>query len=230
MLSRMVRRRVLVLSFAVLSLTAVACGSSTTPPEFSDPTVTASTTNPDGVPYPTDHIGSRARVTGRAGDRIDDFAFQGYDHGNVAAGLKTFSMADFYDPKAVRVKAIGIQGAATWGTASAAEANRIAPLAPGLEKEGAVILSVLTAGPTAGYGPQLSDVDAWVTDHKANYTTLIDVRARRLASVGLTGVPWSALVDPRTMEILFAADGYPDDFAKFVHLGTDFVKSNPPSY
>ncbi len=230
MLVHMVRMRVLALSFVALSLTAIACGSSSTPPEFPDPAVTGTAQNPDGVPYPTDRIGSRARVTGRAGDRIENFAFQGYDHGNVAAGLKTFSMADFYDPKAVRVKTIVIQGAATWCTACAAEADRITSLVPGLEKEGAVMLSVITAGPAAGYGPELSDVNAWVTEHKANYNTLIDVRARRLASVGLTGVPWSALVDPRTMEILFASDGYPDDFTKFVHLGTDFVKTNPPSY
>lgn len=226
----MVRMRVLASASFVLAVVAVGCGSSSAPGEFADPTVTGNTANPDGVPYPTDHIGSQARVKGRVGDRIENFTFQGYDHGNIAAGLKSFSMADFYDPKATRVKTIVIQGAATWCTACAAEADRITSLVPGLEKEGAVFLSVITAGPSAGYGPELSDVDAWVTQHKANYDTLIDVRARRLASVGLTGVPWSALVDPRTMEILFASDGYPDDFAAFVHLGTDFVKNNPPSY
>jgi thiol-disulfide isomerase/thioredoxin len=223
----MLRRHVLVLScFALL---VAACGSSA-PPEFSDPEVAGHTTNPDGVAYPTDHIGGKARVTGRVGDRMENFTFQGYEHGNLAAGLKTFSMADFYDPKATRVKGIVIQGAATWCTACAGEADIIAPLVPGLEKEGVVVLSVLTAGPSAGYGPQLSDVESWVTDHKANYTTLIDVRARRLASVGLTGVPWSALVDPRTMEILFAADGYPDDFTKFAHVATNFVMTHAPSY
>lgn len=226
----MVRLRVLAFSFATFSLAAVACSASSSPQELADPTVTGNTTNPDGVPYPTDHLGSAARVKGRVGDRLQNFTFQGYDHGNIAAGLKHFSMADFYDPKAARVKTIVIQGAATWCSACGAEADRITALVPGLEKEGAVVLSVLTAGPSVGYGPQLSEVDAWVIDHKANYNTLIDVRARRLASVGLTGVPWSALVDPRTMEILFASDGYPDDFTAFVHLGTDFIKTNPPSY
>ncbi len=231
MLSVMVRMRVLGFTFALSSLVVVACSSSgSTPAEFADPQVTPAATNPDGVPYPTDRIGSAARVKGRPGDRIENFVFQGYDHGNIAAGLHTFSMADFYDPKAVRVKTIVIQGAATWCSACAAEADRIVALVPGLEKEGVVVLGVVTAGPTPGYGPELADLNAWVADHKANYNTLIDVRARRLASVGLSGVPWSARIDPRTMEILFAADGYPDDFTAFVHLGTDFVKSNPPSY
>jgi len=224
----MVRMRVL--AFSVPFILAIGCGSSSTPAEYSDPDLPGHTSNPDGVPYPTDHIGSLPRANGRIGNRIENFTFQGYDHGNVAAGLKSFSMADFFDPKATRVKTIVIMGAATWCSACGVESDRIIPTIAPLEKEGVVILSVITAGPSAGYGPALSDVDGWVADHKSNYNTLIDVRARRLANVGLTGVPWSALVDPRTMELLFASDGYPDDFTAFAHLGTNFVATHAPSY
>jgi hypothetical protein len=219
-------------AIVTLALAAGACGQSSGggPAEASDPTVAPNPTNPDGVPYPTDNIGGRARAGSVRGDRIENFAFQGYDHSNVSGGLKQFSMADFYDPKATRWKTIVISGAATWCSACGEEADIVTTDAPMLEKEGAAILSVMTAGPSAGYGPSLGDVTSWIADHKTDYTVLIDVRARRLSTVGLTGVPWSALIDARTMEILFASDGYPDDFVTFARQGETFVEKNPPSY
>jgi hypothetical protein len=223
--------RIVVVAVGASVALAVACSqSSSSPSEASDPTIAPNPTNPDGVAYPTDNIGSRARAGTVRGDRIENFAFQGYDHSNVSGGLKQFSMADFYDPKAAHWKTIVISGAATWCSACGAEADIVTANAAQLEKEGVVILSVMTAGPSAGYGPSLSDVTGWIADHKTNYTTLIDVRARRLATVGLTGVPWSALIDPRTMEILFASDGAPDDYVAFARLGENFVATHPPSY
>jgi hypothetical protein len=214
-----------------LALAAVACGQgSSGPAEANDSNVTPNPTNPDGVPYPTDNIGGRARAGSVRGNRVANFAFQAYDHSNVSAGLKTISMADFYDPKATRWKTIVISGAATWCSNCAAEADILTTNAPMLEKEGAAILSVMTAGPTAGYGPSLGDVTNWIADHKTNYDVLLDVRARRLSTIGLSGVPWSALIDARTMEILYASDGYPDDFVAFARLGENFATKNPPSY
>ena len=56
-------------------------------------------TNPDGVPYPTDNIGTSPRLGTRRGNRMQNFKFLGYPNGDKSQGLQPISLAQFYDPK-----------------------------------------------------------------------------------------------------------------------------------
>src|SRR5687768_2765882 len=71
-------------------------------PDFPDPDVVGTDTNPDGDPYPTDNIGGRPRGGGRRGDRIANFKFQGYRDGDRSKGLAPISLAEYFDPKQKR--------------------------------------------------------------------------------------------------------------------------------
>ena len=97
---------------ALAGALAFAGCSSTPSTPFVDPDVPAVSVNPDGLAYPTDHIGTRARSKVRAGDRLANFAFQGYLDGNPQGTLKTLAMADLYDPDANRSRLLHIHGAA----------------------------------------------------------------------------------------------------------------------
>lgn len=210
--------------------TLPACGADVKEPDFADPNAAAATTNPDGVPYPTDDIGASPRVNGRRGQRFPNLSFQGYVNGDRSAGLRTISLADYYDPKATRHKVLILLAAATWCSICAATSEALVPQKAQLEAEGAVFLEVVINGNTLNEGPSLGEVDAWVDRHKSNYTTAIDVRARRLGGLGVNTVPWSWIIDTRTMEMLEGGAGAPADIPRYVRAGLAFVGQNPPSY
>ena len=117
------------------------------PADFVDPQPPGHDTNPDGVPYPTDHIGGTPR-SGRAhpGDRIPNFTFQAYVNGDRAAGLKTISMADYFDPKQARNKVLHIEVSAVWCSICSSVTDETVKVKDELGKEGVVYLEVITAG------------------------------------------------------------------------------------
>lgn len=202
------------------------------PPDFVDPQLPGHDTNPDGLRYPTDHLGGTARSgKTRPGDRIPNFTFQAYVDGNRGAGLKTISMADYFDPKQVRNKVLHIEVSAVWCAICSSVTDETVKVKDELAKEGVVYLEVITAGATAGAGPSLGEVDDWVTRHMSTLTTAIDVRATRLAGIGVDpGVrPWDIVVDTRSMEILESSGGSPVDEATYDRSYLQLVASfNPP--
>lgn len=212
-----------------LAVLGPGCGSDKEP-DFADPNVAATAANPQGVPYPTDHLGANARANGRPGDRLPNFSFQAYVNGDRAAGLKTVSLADYFDPKAEDHKILIVLVAATWCSICASVSEDLVPQKTALEAQGARFLEVVVNGNTLNEGPSLGDVDAWVIRHQSNYTTAIDVRAKRMGSLGVNTVPWSMIVDTRTMEILEGGAGAPASMSRYVKAGLDFVTTNPPSY
>ncbi len=217
---------------SVLALVVLgpACGSSDREPAFPDPDVTSSGVGPDGAPYPEDDIGALPRVNGRRGQRIPNLSFQGYVNGDRAAGLKTISLADYYDPKATRHKVLILLAAATWCSICAATSEALVPRKAALEAEGAVFLEVVINGNTLNEGPSLGEVEGWMSRHQTNYSTAIDVRARRLGGLGVNTVPWSWIIDTRSMEMLEGGAGAPADMVKYARAGITFVNENPPSY
>lgn len=218
------------LPIAFVAALAVACSHDDATPEFTDPDVPAHPTNPDGVPYPTDGLGGRERGAGHPGDRIPNLAFQAYVDGDRSKGLQTVSLADFYDPQQKRYKVLDIEVSASWCSICAAETDSATAVSGELRKEGAVLLQVMINGNTGSKGPSLDEVDGWVDRHQMNYTLAIDVRGRRMGSLGVTTVPWDILVDTRTMEILDSSAGAPVDVEKYVRDGLAWVASNKPSY
>lgn len=200
--------------------------------EASDPDLPGRSANPDGLPYPTDRIGANKRVGKNAGDRIANLTFQGYPDADRSRGLQTISLADYFDPQQKRNKVLHIQVAATWCSIcrSVVEATNIAK--EPLGKRGMAYLEVVVSGPSQGVGPSLPQFDEWLTQNKTTYTSAIDVRARRLASMGVNGdvMPWDIVVDTRTMEILDSSGGAPADIGLYADVFLDFVNQNPPSY
>ncbi len=218
-------------SLLVLSLGAAAAGcGDDREADFPDPDVAGAASSPDGAPYPTDRVGSAARANGIPGARVPNLSFQGYVNGDRAAGLRTISMADFYDPKQERHKVLMVFAAATWCSICAANSEALVPKKAQLEAEGAVFLEIVVNGGALNEGPSLREVEAWMSRHGTNYTTAIDVRARRMGGLGVSTVPWSMIVDTRTMEILEAGAGAPADVAKYTRAGLSFVTTQPPSY
>lgn len=212
---------------------ALSSGScSSEPEELDDPDVPAAAANPDGVSYPEDRLGGRKRTALRPGDRIPNFAFRGYPGGDRGAGLETISLADYYDPDQRRHKLLHLQVASTWCSICSSELRATVRVAERLSEHGIVFLEVIVSGATAGLGPSLGEVEAWMDRHQSNVSTAIDVRVRRLSSIGVSaaGMPHDILIDTRTMEILDSSVGAPADLVAYVAAGLRFVTENPPSY
>lgn len=206
----------LVLALGTLGL---GCGSSASEAPLTDDPVTAAAKNPDGVAYPTDHIGTRARTRLRVGDRLANFAFRGYVAGNPDGGLVTVSMADFFDPEAKKHRVLHIQGVASWCPICAGEAKDTKATAAQLVAEGAVIVQVLFQGRTRNVGPSLLELDTWCDTYDTAHPVLFDTNAQKLGVFGIDGFPWNALIDTRTMEILDQGTGAPSDVAAYVREG-----------
>ena len=224
------------LSFVVVVVAAAAVASCSAskdnPPDYPDPDVPGRDTNPDGLAYPTDHVGGTAHHSKIAGDRIPNFTFAAYVDGNRTGGLKTVSLADYFDPQQRRNKVLHIEVSAVWCTICSSVTDQTVKIKEDLAKEGVVYLEVMTAGHRAGAGPSLGEVDDWVTRHTSNLTTAIDVSSRRLGGIGVDpGVrPWDIIIDTRTMEILESSGGSPIDVADYDRSYLKAIASYPPGY
>lgn len=217
----------------IVSLAVASCSSSRSDP-FEDPDVAGREANPEGVPYPTDHIGSAERTRSRPGDRIPNFTFQGYVDGDRSK-LQTISLADYYDPDRKHHRLLVIQFAATWCAYCSTELTETLRAKASPEDspkiEGAVFLMILVSGAKLQQGPSLDEAEGWAVRHDTSYSLAIDVGARRVGRLGVDGsvMPWDARIDTRTMEILESSGGAPADVVKYVQEGLDFVNKNPPA-
>jgi hypothetical protein len=231
MSGRAVRRTGLLFALALVTTVPPVSGCSDEPDELADPDLPVVATNPDGDPYPTDRLGGTKRGLRRPGDRIPNFAFRAYRSGR-GAGLETVSLAEYYDPQQKRHKLLHLQVAATWCAICSAELTATMTVVDPLRQRGVVFVEVIVSGATAGKGPSLDEVDAWVDRHKTTFPTGIDVRARRLGALGVNGaaMPHDILIDTRTMEILDSSVGAPLDVGKYVLDGLKIVTENPPAY
>ena len=221
-----------VLSLAVSMAFTPACSSDDdASAPFPDPNLAVVDANPDGDPYPTDRIGGTKRSGRRRGDRMPNLTFRAYRNGR-AGGLETVSLSEYFDPGQKRHKVLHLQVAATWCAICSSELEATVGVAKQLEERGIRFLEVIVSGATAGKGPSLAEVDAWIDRHQTNFPTGIDVASRRLGALGISGaaMPHDILIDTRTMEILDSSVGAPVDVAKYVLEALRFVEDNPPSY
>lgn len=196
---------------------------------FDDVDVPGRDRNPDGVPYPTDRLGTTPRNGATPGDHFPNLTFQGYPDSNRAAGLQTISLADYHDPDATRHRLLHLMAAALWCPHCQHETDLMAAFVPTLTAEGAVFVQAAIYGPSRGEAPDLCNVDSWITSHGTNFTVVFDVDARRLGSVvEISGVPWNTLIDTRTMEVLDVTIGTPADFEAYIRSALDAVGTPPP--
>ena len=229
------RARSALLCGAAVLLLVAACSS--TNDDFDDPDVPGRTANPEGVAYPTDHLGGAPRTgSGKTlipGDRIPNFTFQGYPDADRSKGLQTISLADYFDPQRLHHKLLHLEVAAVWCEicSSYADATVIAKVPLGAE--GVEYLEVIVGGTSSATGPSLSDVDDWITRHNSNFSTAIDEHGHRLQSIGVPPqtMPWDIMIDTRTMEILESSSGAPVDIVAFDRSYITLVdQSGPSSY
>jgi hypothetical protein len=165
-------------------------------------------TNPEGVPYPTDNIGTIARRGANPGNRIANFKFLGYPDGDVARGLTPLSLANFYDPAGTKYRIIHIQASGTWCTACQAETQTVVPMKGILEAKKAIWLVSLAEGPTPGTPSTQRDLDLWITKFKSPYTHWLDPNNANLGPFyDRSALPWNANIDAKTMEILTSGTG-----------------------
>lgn len=198
---------------------------------FVDNPVVARESNAEGVAYPTDHLGGNPRAGSRRGDRIPNFAFQGYPDSNRAAGIRTISLADYYDPGQKRGKVLHLMEAAYWCSICDSQTREMAAAKEAVTADGVVIVQAIMNGARPNVGPTLLEVDKWMDRFPTWFTVVIDDRAKRVGSISeVDGVPWNALVDLRTMEILFAGVGRPVSYPSFAKAGVEWVDGHPPSY
>jgi len=197
----------------MLAVTAVAlmmsCSSAQDPGlTGSGAAAAAPDTNPEGVPYPTDNIGTLARRPGRPGNRIQNFKFLGYPNANVAGGLQPVSLAQFFDPEGKRFKIIHIQASGVWCSACQAETKTVVPLKAELDQRKTVWLVSLAEGPTPGTASKQRDLDGWIAEFKSPFTHWLDPNNANLGPFyDAAALPWNANIDARTMEILTAGTG-----------------------
>lgn len=198
---------------AASSILLVACSSSTAQDKGLEgqgvgAAAAAPDVNPDGVPYPTDQIGTTARKGETPGNRIQNFKFLGYPDGNVAGGLQPLSLAQFFDPAGKKYKIIHIQAAGVWCTYCRGETEIVVPMKADFEARNAVWVVSLAEGPTPGTASNQKDLDGWITEFKSPYTHFLDPNNANLGPFyDRSALPWNANIDARTMEILTAGTG-----------------------
>ncbi len=196
--------------------------------DFNDVDVAGNDHNPEGVPYPTGQLGARPRQGSIPGDTIPNFMFRGYVDGDTSGGLRTVSLADYFDPSGERNLVLHLMAAAMWCPVCTGQTEAMVAAQAALRAEGAVVVQAIIMGPDPDVPPDRCDLVDWIEQEDTNFTVVLDVEARRIASVTvINAVPWNALVDTRTMEVLQAGEGAPQDYAGYVRSALDWVAANP---
>ena len=224
---KLARQLALGVSFIACIMHA-SCKSEPTP--YDDVDVAGPTTNPDGVPYPTDRVGQAPHTSTRVGSRLANVSFMGYPDADRSKGLQTLSMARFYDPSGARIKVIQLAVVASWCSICASQTDASQSVRDALAARGVVFVEAMVNGQRQSEGPSLGEIDDWIDTHHSTMTLVIDARGRRLGQLGAVAVPWNALIDARSMEILDSGVGAPRDIVAYVAQGLRFVEENPPSF
>jgi thiol-disulfide isomerase/thioredoxin len=202
------------ISLAPLAL-LIACSSSATTEQ--DPglagegdtaAASAPDTNPDGVAYPTDNIGTNARSGNRAGNRIANYKFVGYPDGDPSKGLQPISLANYFDPTGTKVKLIHIQASGSWCPHCVKELEAVSPIKDKLDERKVVWIVSLAEGPTPGTPSKVSDLDKWLDSYKPPFTHVLDSGNKNLGPFyDAAALPWNASISAKTMEILSSGTG-----------------------
>ncbi len=175
------------------------------------PGVGTGATNPYGVAYPSTKIGIAPRgdvTSGVAGSRLQNFAFKGVLSGNPSDAITRVSMSQFFDPESRTHKLIFIQAAGVWCSVCHSEANAITPRIKELKDRGVVWLTAIIESSSPGKPAALVDLSTWYNRHKTPSPLLLDSGAESLgAFFSAAAMPWNAIIDARSMEILEADVG-----------------------
>lgn len=202
-------------ALVLVGATGIGCGGSTAGAGADGgPQLTGHDTNPDGVPYPTPPggYGRTPRSGGTPGSVMQNFKFLGYPDADESKGLQTVGLADFYDPCNKRFKILHVTVAAAWCEPCNQETDAIVAARADLASRGVAVLQALDDGPVQGQPATVSDLDFWISDHKSNFTEVLDPGLQNFSGFfDAAAIPWNADLDVRTMEILDASVGWSGD-------------------
>ena|SRR5688572_13350328 len=199
---------------ALPALFLFACSSETAAPEQDTglkddgtATVDAPDANPEGVPYPSDNVGTTARLGTKAGNRINNYKFYGYPDANAANGLQPMSLAQFFDPEGKKYKLIHIQASGVWCVYCQQETEIVVPLKAKFDEMKVVWLVSLAEG-ARGVPSKEKDLQGWITQFKSPYPHVLDPGNKNLGVFyDAAALPWNANINAKTMEILQAGTG-----------------------
>jgi len=211
--------RILALStVALVALAAPACSSST--PSGSNGTSGTGTTdrgvegngegtaaeapdtNPAGVPYPTENLGTTV------GTRVMNYKFLGYPDGDPSKGLQPMSLAQFFDPQGAKYKMIHVQASGTWCTFCRQETKVVTPMAQKLAERKVVWIISLAEGAALGTPATKSDLDQWIAQFKSPFPHFLDSGNKNFGPFyDAAALPWNANIDATTMKILSSGVG-----------------------
>jgi hypothetical protein len=197
-----------------LVIAFVACSSESAKPD-QDTGLTgdngatdAPDTNPDGVAYPTQNLGTTARSGTKAGNRINNYKFYGYPDGNVANGLQPMSLAQFFDPQGTKYKLIHLQASGVWCVWCQRETQTLVPMKAELDQRKVAWIITLAEGAAQGTPSKQSDLDKWIAEYKAPFNHVLDPGNHNLGVFyDAAALPWNANVNAKTMEILESGTG-----------------------
>ncbi len=214
-------------SLSFLALTVVACSSSNSTPTPTGGTgmntgngdmglggagdtsaATAPDTNPAGVAYPTNNIGTNPRAGSTPGNTLANYKFLGYPDGDVTKGLQPISMATLFDPTGARVKLIHVQASGSWCIYCQEETKTITPMRQKLADRKVAWIISLAEGVTPGTPSTNSDLQKWIGQFKAPYTQFLDPANKNFGPFyDAAALPWNANINAKTMEILSSGVG-----------------------
>ena len=184
--------------------------------------------NPYGKAYPSKNLGYQARAGTRAGNVIRNYKFLGYRDGDPSKGKTVISLADVFDPEMRAVKLIHFSAGALWCPPCNEEAKALVPLVPGLKAKKVIIIQALIEGDARGTGSTLADLDVWQKRHSVNYTLFLDPEQQNLGQFfDAAAIPWNALIDARSMEILTSGVGYNPNMTDDYDVWSKWIDQNP---
>ena len=185
--------------------------------------------NPYGAPYPATDLGFQARAGAAAGNRIRNYRFVGYRTPGSGEPTATVSLADFYDPEGRTHKVIHLVASSVWCGPCNQETRALSAATARFQGKGIVVVQALIDGPVQGRAASTADLDGWITRHGLTFPTVLDPDVRNLGQFfNAAAVPWNAIIDARSMEILQAEVGAVANIDGLVAPWVQWVATNPP--
>jgi hypothetical protein len=186
----------------------------------------SSETNPDGVPYPTQHIGTSVRTGMKPGSVIANLKLTGYAPN--ASTTSQVKLADVFDPKGYTHDIVALLLQTTWDAPSKNMMKSLAAAAPSR----VAIIAVLGEGTSPGQPATLGDLTAWhaASSFPAAWSVLDPSFSQLPPPLSGNAVPMIIVLDARTMEIVSAEAGAPPNPKQALEAARDSVKSRLPAY
>ena len=178
--------------------------------------------------YPALDVGINPRKGSVPGNRIQNYKFVGYPNDasatklDTSKGTSTVQLADYFDPKREKYSIIILNVAARWCGPCVQETNEIVGgISATYGAKKVVFVQAITEG-LEYKAATLDDLNAGVAERGGhattiNFTSMLDPNQANLgAFFDRAAIPFNAVLDARSMEILYAGTGAPPDISAFL--------------